>query len=159
MRRRPWSVRSRGRCSACGSASGLAVTEDEDCVHILTNRLDLGIKTHPNGTLTSTSSAIRVNSQRHCPPTKRPFKETFGSHKAFVWGRTDAEGRPAPEVVVPPPRRGPPGTAYPKLIPKASIGANALDAPPSQLAAGSLAIDIQTTNLGVRSSNLFGRAR
>jgi len=35
---------------------------------------------------------------------------------------------------------------------------NALGALLSQLAAGSLAIDIQTTNLGVRSSNLFGRA-
>src|SRR6516225_7606769 len=75
MRRRPWSVRSRGRCSACGSAGGLAVTEDEDCGHILS--------THLNGTLTSN---IVINTQP-TPPTDQNglLKESCrGFQMAFI---------------------------------------------------------------------------
>jgi len=69
----PWSVRSRGRCSACGSAGGLAVTEDEDCGHILS--------THLNGTLTSN---IVINTQP-TPPTDQNglFKESFGGFQMW----------------------------------------------------------------------------
>src|SRR6516225_2420934 len=59
MRRRPWSVRSRGCCSACGSAGGLGDTKDEDCGHILTTQL--------NATLT-----VIDTSQLATDTTRRP---------------------------------------------------------------------------------------
>src|ERR1700716_735501 len=106
MRRRSWSVRSRGRCSACGSAGGLAVAGDEKCERIHKTPQPR-IKTYLNGTPTSNSvidttaasssgswvARWRGRSCRAqgcfffcCPP---PANEV-----SYLWDRGDGRGLP-----------------------------------------------------------------
>src|SRR5260370_3437108 len=80
MRRRSWSVRSRGRCSACGSAGGLAATGGEKFGRILTKSFKLGFKTYLNGTLTS-SIVIDIK------PALRKLYPNAGSHRTACRAR------------------------------------------------------------------------
>ena len=77
-------MRSRGRCSACGSAGGLAATGDEKFGRILTKSFKLGFETYLNGTLTS-SIVIDIK------PALRKLYQNAGSHRTAWWAREKSQ--------------------------------------------------------------------